>query len=195
MKWLFYKLWKENNALRPSRGFRSALWKKLDSAWQEIYQPKVFWYQMPVFKYSLVALVVLIVVGSTGVGAYAYNSPEVTEGTRLYGIKRAIERVEEKVVERRAPEIRAKFYLKQIERRETEKQVMVRRGRTAEQTENKKLEKKQNLNLNQKPYEESNTSAGTGDVVGDSNAGAGRETRRQGETKGQRASDTDADTE
>jgi len=127
MKLVNYKLWKEKKAIEPSREFRSALWNKLDNAWQEIYQPKVFWYQMPVFKYSLATLVVLIFVSTTGVGAYAYNSPKVTEGTRLYGIKKTIERVEEKVVERRRPEVQAKFYLKQIERREAEKVVVERR--------------------------------------------------------------------
>ena len=256
MKWLSYKLWKEKNALKPSRAFRSALWKKLDSAWQDAFQPKTLWYQIPVFKYSLVALAVLIVVGSSGVGAYAYNSSEVTEGTVFYPVKRAIERVEEKVVERRKPEVQARFYLKQIERREAEEKVMVKRGRVAEQIQKveekiertekrleminvkldetsekikddvlkeridkrleimeikrEKLKNKEinrvksaspadhaasNLNLNQEPYEESNTSTGTGDVVGDNDAGAGRETRRQGETKERRASDTDADTE
>ena len=128
MKWLSYKLWKEKKAIEPSREFRSALWNKLDNAWQEIYQPKVFWYQMPVFKYSLATLVVLIFVSTTGVGAYAYNSPKVTEGTRLYGIKKTIERVEEKVVERRRPEVQAKFYLKQIKRREREKARLVRKN-------------------------------------------------------------------
>ena len=254
MKWLSYKLWKEKNALKPSRAFRSALWKKLDSAWQDAFQPKTLWYQIPVFKYSLVALAVLIVVGSSGVGAYAYNSSEVTEGTVFYPVKRAIERVEEKVVERRKPEVQARFYLKQIERREAEEKVMVKRGRVAEQIQkveekiertekrleiinvklndasekvkdsvlkeridkrleimemkreklkNKEIRQKfdgnykeiNNLIINQEPYEESDTSAGTGDAVGDNDAGVGRETRRQGETKEQRASGTDADTE
>lgn len=127
MKLINYKLWKEKKALHPSREFKSALWKKLDNAWQKEYQTKVFWYQMPAFRYSMAVLAVLVFISTTGIGAYAYNSPEVTEGTRLYGIKKAIEKVEEKVAERRAPESQAKFYLKQIERREAEKQVVERR--------------------------------------------------------------------
>lgn len=121
---LYYNLFREKRAFGPDKQFKRSLQKKLQTAWGELYPSRLMWYQMPAFRYSMVALVVLIFVSTTGVGAYAYNSTEVTEGTRLYGIKRAIERVEEKVVERRAPEVQAKFYLKQIERREAERQVI-----------------------------------------------------------------------
>ena len=235
----YYNLFREKRAFGPDKRFKRSLQKKLQTAWGELYPSRLMWYQMPALRYSMVALVVLVVVGSTGVGAYAYNSPEVTEGTRLYGVKRAIERIEEKVVERRAPEVQAKFYLKQIERREAEEKVMVRNGRVAEQIEkveekiernedrlekveqalaqpeikaqvekrlekrrekietkiktrliggqadNKKLEKKQDLIINQKLYEESTSSVGgDSDSVGDGFASTSEEAIRQGKANG-----------
>lgn len=122
----YYNLFREKRAFGPDKQFKRSLQKKLQTAWSELHPSRLMWYQMPAFRYSMVALAVLIFVSTTGVGAYAYNSPEVTEGTRLYGIKKVIENVEEKVVERRAPEKQAKFYLKQIERREAERKVIER---------------------------------------------------------------------
>lgn len=255
---LYYNLFREKRAFGPDKQFKRSLQKKLQTAWGELYPSRLIWYKMPAFKYSMVALAVLIFVSTTGVGAYAYNSPEVTEGTRLYGIKKAIERVEEKVVERRKPEVQARFYLKQIDRREAEKQVVEKRrvhevqlqkteekiDRTEKQLERvnqalidasttikdtkvieqvqkrleirkerietkiekaeEKLEKIKNLNLNQKPYEESNPSISGGNGgVGNGNASTSSEATGQGKAKGksswgrikQHILNTDADTE
>lgn len=238
----YYNLFREKRAFGPDKQFKRSLQKKLQTAWGELYPSRLMWYQMPAFKYSMVALAVLIFVSTTGVGAYAYNSPEVTEGTRLYGIKKVIENVEEKVVERRAPEVQAKFYLKQIERREAEKRIVERRRahevqlqkteEKIERTEKKleiinvelnktpekikdgvlkkriekrleimrdkgdkieakiekaeeKLEKNKNLNLNQKPYEESNPSISSDDGgVGNGNASTSSEATGQGKANG-----------
>ncbi len=68
--------------------------------------------------------------GSISTGAYAYNSPEVTEGMALYPLKQALEQVEEAAAV--TPEGKAKFYLKKIQRREAEKVVMERRHQKLE---------------------------------------------------------------
>jgi len=151
MKWLSYKLWKERNSLKPSCAFKLSLWKKLDKTWQETHIQCNFWYQNRVFKYSMVSLVILAVVASSGVGAYAYNSPEVTEGTKLYPIKRAIEKVEEKT--KKTPEAKAKFYLKQIQRREVEKDKLEKKSKR--QVQLQQLEEK--INKTEEQLEKVNT--------------------------------------
>jgi len=165
---LYYNLFREKRSIGPNAQFKRSLHKKLQGAWDEYYQTRYAWYQTPAFRYVVVIAVVLIFMSTTGVGAYAYNSTEVTEGTILYPVKRAIERVEEKVVQRRVPEARARFYLKQTERRKSEEKVIMRRKQGVEQI--KKVDKKLNLNL--QPYEKSNPVVSGGDGrVGNGNAG------------------------
>jgi len=122
MRFINLKIWQEKRGLTPDRRFKRALKTQLDQAFSEKYPECNLWYQTRVFKYSMVALLAVFFLGSSGVGVYAYSSPEVTEGAVLYPIKKAIENVEART--KRTPEARAKFKLKQIERREAEKSVL-----------------------------------------------------------------------
>jgi predicted nuclease with TOPRIM domain len=75
-----------------------------------------------------------------GGAVYAYSSPSVTEETSLFVIKNSLETIEERL--QRTPERRARFYLKKLERREAESEVLRQRHRALEGTENriKKIE-------------------------------------------------------
>lgn len=122
---LYYKLWKEKKDLAPRRSFKTSLKKELDNVWNLNHQTKLSWYKLPVFRFGLIAVCVLIFLASTGTGAYAYSSSNVTEGSLLYPVKKAVEKVEEKI--KKTPVAKAKFYLKQIERRESERKVLEKR--------------------------------------------------------------------
>lgn len=104
----------------PSKVFKAGLWRNLNQAWNAQYgRPN--WLQIGfLHKGAALAVVVTLLIGSTG--AYAYVSPEVTEGTALYPLKQAVESVEEAI--KITPESKAKFYLKQIKRREREKEKL-----------------------------------------------------------------------
>lgn len=126
MKFIRYNFWKLRQALNPRAQFKRALWQRLSVAWDERPLPAMVWYQAAWFRFGTAALVGLVAVGSFGTGAYAYVSPEVTEGSPLYPLKRVLEQVEEKL--QRTPGAQARFYLKQLERREAEAAVLERRG-------------------------------------------------------------------
>ncbi|MEK7680814.1 MAG: DUF5667 domain-containing protein [Patescibacteria group bacterium] len=126
-----YNIWKAKKSLSPDRVFKVALWKQLNSAWNQKYTAPV-WFRMVWFQRAVaVAVVVLLLAGSTG--AYAYSSDEVTEGTALYPVKTVLENLEEKV--KVNPEAKARFYLKQLKRREKEKSIMARKGFKIEKVE------------------------------------------------------------
>ncbi|MBP6859454.1 MAG: hypothetical protein KBC69_02445 [Candidatus Magasanikbacteria bacterium] len=115
-----YNLYRIKKSLSPSSTFKASLHKNLDKAWEARYG-KTLWYQsIGWYQAGAFAAVVLLLVG--GGGAYAYSSPEITEGSALYPIKQAIETVEE--VTKITPEAKAEFYLKKIERREAEKEIL-----------------------------------------------------------------------
>jgi len=129
-----YNLWKLKIGLAPCKAFKDDLWRDLNNAWgaryncSARYQPAGLLY-----KFAAFAAVVLLLIGGTG--AYAYVSPEVTVGTALYPIKQAVESAEEAT--KITPEAKAKFYLKQIKRREAEKTRLSSRNtiRLKEKTE------------------------------------------------------------
>ena len=119
-----YNLWKLKQNFAPSKIFKDGLWRDLNSAWNSRYG-RPTWLQIGLLhKGAAFAVVTLLLIGSTG--AYAYVSPEVTEGTVFYPIKQVVESVEEVV--KITPEAKAKFYLKQIKRREAEKAGLVRKN-------------------------------------------------------------------
>ncbi len=138
MKFLRYNLWQAKRRLSPKAAFRRALWQKLAGAWGNRYV-KISWYQAHLVRLASAGTIGVLVAGSFGTGAYAYVSPEVTEDSILYPVKQKLEAVEERVFNR-TPEAKAKFYLKQIARREAEAAVLVRHGRAPEQLE-ERLEK------------------------------------------------------
>lgn len=114
-----FNLWREKQNLAPRSAFRRVLKKQLLFAWEGKYGVV----KKPWFVHYAGAIATGLVVVLTGTtGAYAYTSPQVTDGTLLYPVKRAIEKVEEKT--KTTPEAKAAFYLKQIDRREAEKAVL-----------------------------------------------------------------------
>jgi len=125
-----YNLWKVKRVSTPSDIFKHNLQKKLEVALVNKYKVEIFWFQTRVFKFTAAIMVVVILAGSFGTGTYAYYSPEVVEGNVLYPVKNTIEKIEEKT--KRTPESQAKFYLKQIQRREAEKIKMEEKQKVVE---------------------------------------------------------------
>ena len=119
-----YNLWNLKQDFAPGKVFKVGLERSLSQAWNAKYgRPN--WFQIGLLhKGATFAVVVLLLIGSTG--AYAYVSPEVTEGTAFYPLKQAVESVEEVI--KITPEAKAKFYLKQIKRREAEKAGLIRKN-------------------------------------------------------------------
>lgn len=115
-----YNLWRLKKNSSPSMAFKFGLNRKLDAAW-DAKHGSLPWYQLvALHKVGAFAVVILLLTASGG--AFAYSSPEVTEGTALFTVKEAIEKVEEAT--KVTPEAKAKFYLKKIERREAEQEVI-----------------------------------------------------------------------
>lgn len=115
-----YNLFKIKRSLSPSAVFKASLQKDLDQAWDAKYG-KVSWFHSGLmYRAGAMAVAVLVLAGSGG--AYAYNSPDVTEGNILYPVKKVIENVEE--ITKITPEAKAKFLLKKIERREAERAII-----------------------------------------------------------------------
>lgn len=141
-------MWKMRQSLSPDKAFKAALLKKLNTRLDAAYNVKYVWYQTVWFKHAAGFAVVIFVVTSLGTGAYAYSSPQVTEGSVLYSIKKNLENIEGKV--KITPEAKARFYLKTIERREKEKDVLEKENvelkniekvnQTIEKTEDKLFE-------------------------------------------------------
>lgn len=128
-----YNLWQTKRKLSPGAKFKAILWKNLSVAWNDRYQTNYFWYQRPTFKWATAGVLTVLVATSFGTGVYAYNNPEVTEGTAFYPIKQALEQVEEAATV--TPEGKAKLYLKKIQQREAEKVVMERRHQKVEKVD------------------------------------------------------------
>ncbi len=118
-------LWKLKREMGPSRAFKASLRKDLSVSWDAKYDNKAPWYQLGMRHAAAGFTAIALILTSAG-GAYAYTSSEVTEGNILYPIKEVIENVEE--VTKVTPEAKAKFYLKKIERREAERQVLARKN-------------------------------------------------------------------
>lgn len=124
-----FNLWKLKREMNPSMAFKAGLRKDLNVAWDARYGSKAPWYHLGMMRTaSAFSAIVLLLTG--GGGVYAYNNPEVTEGSPLYPIKQAIETVEEVI--KTTPEAKAKFYLKKIERREAERAVLERKHKITE---------------------------------------------------------------
>ncbi len=115
-----YNLSKLKGSAKPDAVFKKQLHTDLMSAWNGSFG-KTPWYH-GVLAHRIAASALLIIILATSSGAYAYASPEVTEGSVLFPVKEAMERVEE--VTKFTPESKAAFYLKQIERREKERLVL-----------------------------------------------------------------------
>ncbi|MBI2444114.1 MAG: hypothetical protein HYV42_02660 [Candidatus Magasanikbacteria bacterium] len=132
MSWrVRYYLWQERRRLAPRPRFQRALKERLAVVARERYGERPRWR----WRYRLVrlasgALAGVIGVASVSTGAYAYVSPEVTPASALYPVKHALERVAERWP--RSDEKQARFYARQLERREAEAQVAAMRGESSE---------------------------------------------------------------
>jgi hypothetical protein len=137
-----YIVWKAGYESTPNFWFKRTLLKKIEfeigpqkgSSWGFFIFFKTY------HTYVVVGCVVLVILGGGGGAVYAYSSPSVTEETSLFVIKNSLETIEERL--QRTPERRARFYLKKLERREAESEVLRQRHRALEGTENriKKIE-------------------------------------------------------
>ena len=125
-----FNLWKLKRSMKPSVVFKAALRKDLGAAWDAKYGNKAPWYQLGMHHAAASFTAITLILTGAG-GVYAYNSPEVTEGSVLYPVKQAIETVEE--VTKVTPEAKAKFYLKKIERRQAERKALERENKISEQ--------------------------------------------------------------
>lgn len=115
-----YNAWKFRKSVGPSAEFKVNLKKNLDTVWQSQYG-KLPWYANTGVRPAITAAVVVLLLAGGG-GTYAYTSVEVTEGSILYPVKQVIEDVEE--ITKVSPEAKAEFYLKKIQRREAEREVL-----------------------------------------------------------------------
>jgi hypothetical protein len=131
----WYNLRKIKTAGSPRKSFKKVLWRELDDVWQTVGFKNYFWYQQPYFRFAVVVIVVLAILGSLGTGAFAYASPRVATGSVLYPLKQNIEKLEEKI--KITPTAKAKFYLKQLQRREVEKTVLTNAQKDIYSTEKK----------------------------------------------------------
>ena len=113
-----YNLWKIKKSLSPSVIFKASLQKDLNKVWDATYGKNSWFHSGIIYRAGAMAVAILVLVGSGG--AYAYTSSDITEGSPLYPVKKAIEKVEE--IAKISPEAKAKFYLKKIERREAERE-------------------------------------------------------------------------
>lgn len=131
-------MWKMQRSLSPDNQFKAGLFKKLSVVWDSTYNVQYAWYQTVWFKHATGLATMVLMAGSLGTGAYAYTSPQVTEGSILYPIKEKLENIEE--IAQITPEAKARFYLKKIERREEEKVILKRKN-----VELKKIERVERL--------------------------------------------------
>lgn len=106
----------------PKRDFKHALWSELDVAFDKEYPRMRFSWQRA-FAIPLAALLLFVTMGT---GVYAYSSPEVTEDSTFYPLKRGMEAIEEKF--NKSPEAVTRFHAKMLQRRIAEGEVMLQRG-------------------------------------------------------------------
>ena len=101
------------NASRPSRAFEQRLRQQL------CLRPRFLWSRVAGF--SLAGLMLFF---GTGVGAYAYASPEVTDAHPLYGLKRSMEHMQ--AVVQFSGDAQAQYHAQLMERRLQEAEVLMR---------------------------------------------------------------------
>ncbi len=120
---LRYNLHKSKSSLNSKGEFKRELEKSLLTRYDELYGKPSFWRQYVLARATRVFVTSAVGVSMLGTSAYAYNSPEVTEGSVLYPIKIGIEKIEETT--KVSTESKVKFIIKKAERREAEKKVLV----------------------------------------------------------------------
>lgn len=137
-----YIVWKEGYVSAPNFWFKKNLLKKLEYEMDPHTSSSLsfFVFFKTYHTYVVVGCIALVVLGGGGGAAYAYSSASVTEETALFVVKNSLETIEERM--QRTPERKAQFYLKKLERREAESEVLRQRHHALEGTEKriKKIE-------------------------------------------------------
>lgn len=107
------QLKQERERASPSREFRSELWSKLSQSYDATHPvSRVF---SPWFRFAAVGVTALALFVTTGVGVYAYESPDVVDGHVLYPVKGQLEKLEGRFAV--SAEARARFHAKMMARR------------------------------------------------------------------------------
>ncbi len=98
-----------------ARDFKHALWSELSLTIDKDFRPegrRVHW------RLATVPMAVLVLMFMMGTGVYAYESPSVSEGHPLFGVKRGMEEVQRAFIGGvQGPEARVKFEAHMEERR------------------------------------------------------------------------------
>ena len=133
MSLLRLKLWWARRRALPSSAFRAQLWHTLEAQLRAAQVSAPVWYRARWFRSALASIGSLLILASCATGAYAYTSPQVTIGTPLYPVKQQLESAEETL--QVTPSQKAAFYLKKIDRRESEAAVLRARHEPTEATQ------------------------------------------------------------
>ncbi|MFA6105203.1 MAG: hypothetical protein WC725_01215 [Patescibacteria group bacterium] len=120
---LWYNLKKAQKDLEPRPGFKRELNALLSRQFDMVYGKPGIWYRYVWVKTTRIIIASTLGVSMVGTSAYAYNSPQVTEGSVLYPIKISLEKIEEQT--KVSPEAKVKFLFKKAGRREAERDVIV----------------------------------------------------------------------
>lgn len=119
MKIIFRQL-KKNS--RPNAKFKRVLLVQLSGEYDRLYPGSWFSWNRVV----AIPMATMLIFVTTGTGVYAYSSPEVTDGTKLYPVKQGIELIEKRL--HFGPESEAQFRAKMMERRIQEGEVMIQKN-------------------------------------------------------------------
>lgn len=115
----------------PDSKFKKELWLTLNTKTKELYPGAKFgFFASPAFKYAIPLVIVLFSV--LGTGAYAYESPNITESHPLYSVKQGIETVEGKF--KFSSETKAEFHLKMMGKRTEEAKKLGEKNQYNNQT-------------------------------------------------------------
>jgi hypothetical protein len=125
---LWYNLRMLRKTSKPRSSFKRELNSKLSDKFDEIYGEQTFFQKIIWARTTRVLLASSLSLSMVGTSAYAYNSPQVTEGSILYPVKIGIEKVEEQTKVTTVAKV--KFLIKQAERRDAEREVLVKKFNT-----------------------------------------------------------------
>lgn len=144
---LLYNLWKTQRNLNPTRSFKNELLLKLNLEQKP--------YHLRLYSWRMATVMVFLLLLTFSIGTFAYASPNITEGNILYPLKQKIEDVEEYV--KVSPEAKAKFYAKKIKKREVEREIAEKKGKSLERINKQIKDIEKNLERTKKMIKQKNT--------------------------------------
>lgn len=155
---LLYNFRKIRKTSAPRPNFKRELQATLSKRYDDLYGNTSIYQRIIWSRSSRIILASTLGFSLVGTSAYAYTSPQVTEGSFLYGVKIGIEKIEEKTKTTNSEKV--KFLIKQAERRNEEREVLVKRYNTEV---NKPVSSKENFNyeFSSSTYENENFSTTT----------------------------------